>query len=437
MKSIEEQVLALEPQLIEDRRFFHSHPESGWFTFLTTAKIAARLEELGYEVLLGEKVVKREARLGLGSKEALQAAQERARKILNADEEKYLEFMDDGLTGLVAILDTKKEGPTTAFRFDIDGVDVKESCSSEHKACKENFRADVDFVTHACGHDGHIALGLGLAKMLKDNIENFKGKFKLIFQTAEEGTRGAYAMAEAGILKDLDYLYGAHIGFQAQKSGGLICATTKFLATTKFNVTFKGRSAHAAGAPQEGQNALLAAAQCALNMHQISRHAGGVTRINVGVLKAGSGRNVIAEDGFLACESRGETTELNEYIYGQCENIIKGICEIYQVKAKIEKVGATAGGDSDEFSKELLYKIALESPFITKEDIIKEADLGACEDFSHLMNEVQKQGGKSGYMMIGSKLAAGHHNSCFDFDEASLKNGLDIFFRLAEELNGK
>lgn len=437
MKNLKEQVDEVEAQLVKDRRFFHSHPETGWFTFLTSAKIASRLDELGYEVLLGEKIVKKDARFGLGNSEALQSAKERAKKILSEKEQQYLEFMEDGLTGVVGIIDTKIEGPVTAFRFDIDGVDVKESVDENHKPFRDGFRADIDSVTHACGHDGHIAIGLGVAKLIKENISNFKGKFKLIFQTAEEGTRGAYAMSEAGVVNDVNYLFGAHIGFQAKRSGGIICATTKFLATTKFDVTFKGVSAHAAGAPQDGNNALLAASQCALNMHQISRHSNGVTRINVGVLKAGSGRNVIAEDGFLACETRGETTELNNYMYKQCENIINGICEIYQVKAQITKVGATAGGDSDEFSQNLVYKVALVSPFINKEAIVKSADLGACEDFSHLMNEVQRNGGKSGYMMIGSKLSAGHHNSCFDFDESSMKVGVDIFLRVAKELNSK
>ncbi|MGB2553869.1 amidohydrolase, partial [Campylobacter sp. MOP51] len=84
--------------------------------------------------------------------------------------------------------------------------------------------------------------------------------------------------------------------------------------------------------PQEGANALLAAAEAALAMHAITRHADGVTRINVGVLRAGEGRNVIAPNGYIACETRGETTELNEFMYQRCMDIIKGVSIMHGVE---------------------------------------------------------------------------------------------------------
>lgn len=437
MSTVEQKVETIYDEMVKNRRFYHSHPETGWFTFFTTASIAKKMQDLGYCIKMGKDVVVPQARQGLGTKEQCMAAIERAKTLLNEEEQKFLPAMQDGLTGLVAQIDTKRAGKTVAFRFDIDGVDVKESCENTHRPAKEGFRSDVDFVTHACGHDSHITMGLALAKLIKENLNDFNGKFRFIFQTAEEGTRGAVGMEKAGVCEGIDYLFGAHMGFQAKETGGIICGTNKLLATSKFDVNFKGTSAHAAGAPEEGANALLAAAQAALSMHAITRNAKGVTRINVGKLIAGEGRNVIAPNGYIACETRGETTQLNEFMYEKCMNIIQGVSKIHGVTYEVEQTGGTSGGDSSPEVTEIYYQAALESPFIDNNKIIKEFDFGACEDFAHFMHAVQQNGGKSGYMMIGTDLKAGHHNCCFDIDEESMKAGVDVLYRCALAVNGK
>ena len=437
MDAIAQKVEALKSEMIGDRRFFHSHPETGWFTFFTTAVIADRMQRLGYEIKLGREVVKAEARQGVGSKDACEKAKQRAKELLNADQMKFLDAMEDGLTGLVAEIDTGRAGKTVAFRFDIDGVDVTESTDADHRPFKEGFRSDISGITHACGHDGHITMGLALAKLIAQNLDDFSGKFRFIFQTAEEGTRGAVGMEAAGVTKGVDYLLGGHIGFQATTMRGIICGTKKLLATTKFDVSLQGKSAHAAGAPQNGANALLAAAEMALDMHGITRHADGVTRINVGVLRAGEGRNVIAPNGYLACETRGESTELNEFMKAKCMDIVEGVSKIYGVSYDVQVTGGTAGGDSDEATTQLYEDAAKASPFIDDDKIVRELNFGACEDFAHFMRSVQDAGGKSGYLMIGTTLAAGHHNAKFDFDEDSLLAGVDVYLRCAYKLNGK
>lgn len=436
MSKADGKAIALKNEMIKNRRFFHSHPETGWFTFFTTASIIKELKKYGYSLKLGREIVKPDAREGLGSKESLEAALLRAKKLLPQEDHKLLEVMEDGLTGVVAEIDTKKEGPTLAFRFDIDGVDVTESKEESHRPFKEGFRADIDGITHACGHDGHITIGLALAKIISENISDFKGKFKFIFQTAEEGTRGAVGMEPTGILDGVDYLLGGHIGFQATKDASIICGTNKLLATSKFDVIFTGKSAHAAGAPQDGANALLAASEAALAMHAITRNAKGVTRINVGVLRAGEGRNVIAPNAYMACETRGETTELNDFMRNKCFDIVEGVSKIHGVTYEIKGTGGTAGGDSSPFITDVYEKAAKESPHIDSDKIQKELDFGACEDFAHFMSSVQKRGGQSGYLMIGTELVAGHHNKSFDFNEDCLVAGVDVFLRTAYELNG-
>lgn len=437
MSKADGKAIALKDELVKNRRFFHSHPETGWFTFFTTASIIKKLKEYGYTLKLGREIVKPDAREGLGSKEALDAAIERAKSLLPKEDHHLLDVMEDGLTGVVADIDTGREGPFLAFRFDIDGVDVTESKEDSHRPTKEGFRADIDGITHACGHDGHITIGLALAKIISENIDDFKGKFRFIFQTAEEGTRGAVGMEPTGILDGVDYLLGGHIGFQATEDGGIICGTNKLLATSKFDVIFSGISAHAAGAPQEGANALLAAAEAALAMHGITRHAKGVTRINVGVLRAGEGRNVIAPNAYMACETRGETTELNEFMKKKCYEIVEGVSKIHGVTYEIKGTGGTAGGDSSPEITKLYEKAAAESPYIDNDKIVGDYDFGACEDYAHFMSAVQNKGGKSGYLMIGTKLAAGHHNKAFDFNEDCLVTGVDVFLRATYDLNGK
>ena len=436
MDQISQKVLNLKDELIKTRRFFHSQPENGFYTFFTTAKIAKIMENLGYEVKMGKDIMKADARQGLGTKEECQEAIKRAKTLLDEDEQKYLPIMEDGLTGLVATIDTKKPGKNVAFRFDIDCVNVTESSDESHRPFKEGFASNRPGFTHACGHDSHISMGLALAKLIKENINDFNGKFTFIFQTAEEGTRGAVAMEAAGICKGIDYLLGGHMGFQADQDKGIICGTNKLLATNKFDVFLKGKSAHAGGAPQDGRNALLAGAQMALSMHGITRHAKGVTRINVGKLTAGEGRNVIAPNAHLLCETRGETTDLNNFMYDRCMEIVKGVSQIYGVEYDILRTGGTSGGDSDKEVSEIYYEASLQSPFIDDDKIIKESNFGACEDFAHFMYAVQQQGGKAAYLMIGTNLKACHHNEKFDINEDSMLAGVDVFLRSAYKLNG-
>lgn len=422
--------------LVKTRRYFHSHPESGWFTFFTSCKIASFMQNLGFEISLGDKIVDKNYMQGVGSDKEKEEAIKRAKTLLTQEEQKFLSPMIEfAQTGVVADIDTGRKGKFTAFRFDIDSVDVCERKDENHRPVKENFRGDVDFCMHACGHDGHITIGLALAEKIIQNLGKFNGKFRFIFQTAEEGTRGAVGMEKAGVVDGVDYLFGGHIGFQAKENRMLICQTNKFLATSKFDVYFKGISAHAAGAPQDGANALLAAANAALLMHAITRNANGVTRINVGKLIAGEGRNVIAPNGFLACETRGETTQLNEFMYEKAMEIVKGVSIAHGVEYEVKLTGGTAGGDSSDEVGKIYEECAKESELIDNDKIIKKLDFGACEDFAHLMSKVQSQGGKSGYLMIGTKLSAGHHNCGFDFDEKALEVGVDIFYKAALKVN--
>src|SRR5699024_4079408 len=138
------------------------------------------------------------------------------------------------------------------------------------------------------------------------------------------------SVVEKGWLDDVDYFFSGHLGIRNLPVGTVSAGTTDFLASSKFDVKFTGKSAHAGVEPDSGNNSLLAASAAALNLNAIARHGKGRTRINTGTLSAGSGRNVIADTAFMEIETRGETTELNHYMYNKAKTVIQAAADMYE-----------------------------------------------------------------------------------------------------------
>lgn len=413
---------AMQADMVKCRRDLHHYPEPGWTEFRTAAKAAAFLTELGYEVKTGSDVIAQDSMMGVPDAETLAAAQERA--IKEGADPAWVQKMTGGLTGVMGIMQFSEDGPVVGIRFDMDSNDVQETAEPEHKANKEGFASCHAGAMHACGHDGHTTVGLALAKLLASLKDQLKGTVKLCFQPAEEGVRGAHAMVESGIVDDVDYMLGAHFGFKMRHTGSVACNVTGFLATSKFDAHFKGVPAHAGAAPEQGKNALLAAACAALNLHAIARHSAGASRINVGRLDAGSGRNVIGDKALLSLETRGATSEINAYMEKEAERIIKAAAFMYDVEADIKKVGGAAGGSNSPELAAFLEEEAKQLNIF--KEVVGACPFGASEDFSYFMERVQQHGGQAAYMMIGADLAAGHHDSHFDFDERALGYSLKM-----------
>ena len=411
-------------KLADLRREFHRCPETGWLEFETTVKIISYLKSFGYEVIYGKKI--HSERMGLPDESTMREHREQLKLEADFDLSEILE----GYTGAVAILDTRRDGPTIAMRFDIDGNEIDEAKAENHLPNKENFASLNKNMMHACGHDGHIAIGISVARKIAERKEQLRGRFIFIFQPAEEGVKGAKSIVGTGILKEVDYFLSGHIGFGAEE-GEIVCGAVGFLATSKLDIYFDGKPAHAGAGPESGRNALLAAASCALNLHTLPQFGGGMSRLNVGVLKAGDARNIVPHKAEMQIETRGENEEINALLLTRVQDVVEGSAKSFGVKYKIVPVGDAPSYDKldRDFVERLAKNLKIEGYKVT----IGKA-FGASEDVTYLMNEVEKNGGKSVYFMFGAKLAAPHHHNRFDFDENVLKAAYDVYMQSIDAL---
>ncbi|CAK7068314.1 MAG: Indole-3-acetyl-aspartic acid hydrolase [Desulfovibrio sp.] len=432
--TIRKKVHDLEPFIIATRRDLHKHPESAWTEFRTASIVATRLKELGYALTMGKDAVSEKDMMGVPSAEVLQQHQQRA--IEQGADPALVAKMTGGFTGMWADMPCGGgDGPCFALRFDLDSNDAVECALESHRPFKEGFASVNKGAMHACGHDGHVAVGLAVAEILAGMKNELKGSIRLIFQPAEEGVRGAGPMVAAGCCDGVDLIVGMHIGFQAAKKGDIVCGARGFLATTKWDVRITGKSAHAGAAPQEGKNALLAACAATTNLHAIARHGEGVTRITVGKLEGGQGRNVIPPNAFMALETRGETSALDDYMTTEAARIIKAAVEMWDCTYEVEVMGGTKSGESSPEMVATVKGIAETMPEFT--NIMEMADFGASEDYSHMMTVVQQNGGLGTYIQVGTNRTAGHHNDKFDFDEEDLMPAAEIVLRTLVAYLGK
>jgi aminobenzoyl-glutamate utilization protein A len=418
----------IEERVIGYRRDFHRYAESGWTEFRTASLVARRLAELGYEVRLGREVIRDEDRMGLPVPEALERHRQRA--LEQGGDAAFLQALEGGYTGVVGILQ-RGTGPTVALRFDMDAVDVEESRSPDHRPWREGFASVNDGVMHACGHDGHTAVGLGVAEVLMALKDQVQGTVKLVFQPAEEGVRGAKAMVGAGVVDDVGYLLGHHL-YSGWQVGEIDPGRANYLATTKFDATIAGLPAHAGGRPHEGKNALLAAATAVLNLHAIPRHKEGATRINVGRLNAGTGRNVICPKAHLVVETRGATTELNNYVYDYAVRVLEAAAAMHDCTLDIKLMGSAQSASSDRALAERVRENALAMGVFS----IREPETGGgSEDLTYMIERVQRNGGLATNIGIGADLGGwGHHTAEFEFDERVLSMAVKLLSFTALDL---
>ncbi len=412
------------PGVVALRRDLHAFPETGFLEYRTAALAAETLAGLGYAVRVGPEVMRAEAMAGRPSEAAVAAAQDAARAA--GAPEHWIARMPGGQTGVVAELQ-RGDGPVLAFRFDMDALPVPETAAAGHRPNEGGYASARPGTMHACGHDGHTAIGLTVAAALAADPD-WRGRLRLVFQPAEEGGRGAKPMVEAGVVDDVDWFFCGHLGCLLP-SGKLAAVATGFLFSRKIDVTFSGRAAHAAMGPQEGRNALLAAASAALGLHGIARHASETTHVNVGRLVAGTGRNIIADRAEMLIEVRGESDAGLAYMVERAEQVLQGAAAMQGVTVSTQIMGETISADT---SPEAAAIVAAAGAGLL--EVVPEWSIGGGDDATFMMRAVQRRGGRAAYFILGSDLAAVHHAVDFDIDEATLEAGVALFTRIARTL---
>lgn len=415
--------------VISQRRILHQHPEVGFTEFYTAQTIVEKLHSLGFQVMYGADAIDPETRRGLPSEEEIQTSYERA--LGDGANRAIVEHMKGGLTAVVGVLKGNRPGPTIGFRFDMDALPINESMDADHLPHAEGFRSVYDGNMHACAHDGHTAIGLGLAEKMAQG--DFSGTLKLIFQPAEEGGRGAFAMMQKGVVDDVDQLFCMHLGLDVP-SGEISGGSTGWLASKKFLVHYHGIASHAGGAPEKGRNALVGAATALLNIHALSRYSSAETRLNVGVLEGGSAPNIIPHYAKMMIEARSSSDLTLKDLEKRVLSIISHSAEMHELEYEVENIGEARTIDCDE---ELITTVLEEAKQIERFTSFKErVHTGVGEDASWLIRRVQENGGKGTYMIIGTNIAAPHHHQKFDINEEVLPMSVELLQNVANRILG-
>lgn len=416
-------------EMVALRRQIHQYPEPGWCEFVTTARLVKHLMPMGLEVLTGTKVINPDYVQGRDPEQVAHFL-EKAREHGVTD----IELQSfEGYTGCVAVLKTGRPGPVLAIRFDIDCVEVGEAQDESHRPFREGWASQNEGCMHACGHDAHQTIGLGVCSWLADHREELCGTIKVLFQPAEEGVRGARSMAESGILDDVDYFFANHIGVHL-KTGQISALPGTFLASKKIDAIFHGKAAHAGAYAEQGKNALLAAATAALSVTAIPRHGQGATAVNVGTLHAGQGRNVIAPNAKMQLEVRGETEEINNFMYESACERINGAAAMYGCTAEIKLQGEATEFAPNPEAIAIAEEIA--AAVVGKDNVVRPSGSLGSEDATILLKRVQAHGGIGTYMLFGTDLTAGHHQKYHDIDESVMAAGVHFYELMVKKICG-
>jgi len=399
------------------RRTIHAFPELG-FCEIRTANLAWRtLESLGWVLTGGTSLVDVDGYAGLPGESELETACAEARA--QGVDHQSIDRFGGGATAFIAELSGNRPGPTVALRVDMDALPVAESRHPDHRPAAEGFASRNAGRMHACGHDGHVAIGLRVAAGLSAD-RDFPGRVRLILQPAEEGVRGAAPMVAAGVCDDVDTMLALHLGFGA--SLGSVAPATDLYATTKLRAEFIGKASHASNAPEEGRNALLAAASAILSLHGLPPFASTPTRVNVGTLLSEGAPNIIPARAILHAEVRAGIAAVHEELERRALAVLSGAAAMQGVEVRTSQTGRATTATNDRVVLAVIEEVS------ETVDLIVGAPqpLRASDDATLMMNRVQDLGGHAAYILIGSGDFGAHHSPTFDIDESALEHGAHL-----------
>ncbi|WP_299681602.1 amidohydrolase [uncultured Tenacibaculum sp.] len=398
-QNLDKDFASIEDKVIQWRRHFHQNPELSNREFNTAKTIAKHLKNLGIETK--ENVAK---------------------------------------TGVVGILKGNQPGKVVALRADIDALPVVERNNLPFKSTvKSNYLGKDVGVMHACGHDTHTAILMGVAEILSKNKNLIKGTVKFIFQPAEEGAPegeegGAELMVKEGVLKnpDVDAIFGLHIssGFDvgtiSYKPGGIMAASQSF------KIKVKGKQSHGSR-PWTGIDPIMISAKIIDALQTIISREVNLTNegavITVGKIDSGVRSNIIPESAEMIGTIRTLDYGMQKQINDRMKEMVPAIAKSYRAEATIEiEKGYPITFNNIELTKQVLPTL---HNVAGKENVKLIKAITGAEDFSFFQKEVPGfyffLGGKT----IGNENPYPHHTPDFIIDESGMLLGVKTMTQLA------
>jgi len=377
---------SLAPRIIAWRRDFHQHPELGFQEFRTAAIVAEHLRSLGLEVATGV-----------------------------------------GKTGVVGVIEGNGPGPVVLLRFDMDALPITEATGLP-------WASQEPGLMHACGHDGHTAIGMGVATLLTQTRDHWPGTVKLLFQPAEEGLGGAKATVQDGVLEHPrpDAAFALHLWNQLALGKLVVQPGPLMAAADRFDISITGRGGHGA-VPEDTIDAVLVAADGVSMLHQIvsrnvSPHDTAV--LTIGSLHAGDAFNVIAEQAFMEGTLRTFDPAVRDLLIRRMAEVLDGVTRAHGASYTfdIREEEYTPAVINDERMAAIAREAAL--TLLPEEEIIQIKPIMVSEDMSEIMNRVP-----GCYVLLGAEPEGGargpHHNPRFDIHEDALPLAAAIMAAIA------
>lgn len=374
---------ALFPQLVAWRRDLHKHPELAFQEVRTAGVVADHLNNLGLEVSTGV-----------------------------------------GKTGVVAMVEgdnLPEDAPTLMLRFDMDALPILEETTHD-------FPSEHPGVMHACGHDGHTAIGMGVAKLLSQHRSALPGRVKLVFQPGEEGAGGALAMINDGALTNPKpaAAFGLHLMSRLPLNTVVVQPGELMAGADKIALTVIGKGGHGA-MPHETVDAIVVASHIvvawqsivARNVHPIESAV-----VTVGVFNAGGAGNIIAEQATLLGSMRWFKREVRDLVIKRLEETANGICAAFGATCNFELTTGVGSVVNSEEGAEIVRQAAC--AVVPSEDVIEIPAEMVSEDMSEFLNRAPGCFFFVGAQDPAQSLNAPHHNPRFDWDERMMPTGVAI-----------
>jgi amidohydrolase len=360
-------------EMVDIRRFMHQHPELSFQEYNTAQFIQAFYEQLQIEVK-----------------------------------------GNVGGNGVIAKVYGKKPGKTVALRADFDALPIQDEKDVPYKSL-------VPGVMHACGHDGHTATLLVLAKTLNELKEELEGTYVFIHQHAEEyAPGGAISMIEDGCLEDVDVIFGTHL-WASEPTGTIQYRTGPIMAAAdRFEIDIQGKGGHGAQ-PHKTLDAIVTASQIVLNLQQIvSRRVNPVDAavVTIGSFTAQNAFNVIADKATLIGTVRTFNEAVQQLIEVEMERIIAGTCSMSGSTYDFRFVRGYPAVVNSEKETVFLTSCAQKVAEVTN---IEETELQmGGEDFSYYLQNVPGTFFFTGAKPPGKDTGYPHHHPKFDIDEKAM-----------------